>query len=203
MKVIRKTGVVVGMCLSMAAATPGNTERPTRYNWEKRPAYGYVVSSSEGDFYARGTPPARAEEKGKTEVFRVATEGADKRLATYDWYLRPEEVQVCGNPASNNVALIVHTPWFGRGDWKQTADQTVFEFLGQGRRLATYSVDDLVAMGVSVGRMAAELDIYQANYRVEGCERVGEKEYAFTVVGFGGKRIRFNILTGGPLDKDP
>jgi hypothetical protein len=80
------------------AAMPGNAE--ARYNWAKRPAYDYVVSSSEGDFYARGTPPARADDKGKMEVFRVVPEGTDKHLATYDWYVRPEKLLVCGNPAT-------------------------------------------------------------------------------------------------------
>jgi hypothetical protein len=107
------------------------------------------------------------------------------------------------------VALIVETGWFGREDWKQTADKTVFEFLGQGRRLATYSVNDLVALGVSVSRKASDSDIYEADYRVQGCERVWNKEYTFTLVrfdrkmAFDYKRIRFNILTGQPVEKDP
>ena len=167
MRIAKVIGGSIATCVCLWALLPSPAASK---GWLRRPNYSYVLSDADGDFYARGTPPADTGGKGVTKVYRVMADGTDKHVATYDWYVHPEGrpygLHLCGNPDTGEVALLLHTMWFGRGNWKETADKNVLEFFRDGRHLASYSVADLATMGIEIKRIP-ETDSYEADYQLQ------------------------------------
>ena len=155
----------------------------------------YLLSDAEGKFYVRATPAGKTGEDGTTRVYRVGADGNDELLTTYKWYARPRRVRLCGNPDTNEVAVVLHDPRSGL-DIENVKNETVLRFFGGGTALMTYRVKDLEQMGIQVKRIAREHPFYRQDYVVQGCERIGESEYAFTLLTSGNKRVRFDVRTG-------
>ncbi|MCH8057394.1 MAG: hypothetical protein IIB78_05960 [Proteobacteria bacterium] len=80
-------------------------------------------------------------------------------------------------------------------DIQNVENKTVLRFFGGGKPLSAYRVEDLEQFGAKVKRLAPE-QFYIPDYVVEGCLKVGESEYVFTLQTNANKRIQFDILTG-------
>ncbi len=157
--------------------------------------YPYLMSDAEGRFYARATPADNHGTTGITKIYRVGEARRDKLLATYKWYARPHSVILCGNPDTNEVAVVLHNQRSGL-DIQNVKNETVLRFFRGGMSITTYRVKDLEQFGAKVNRLAPEHPFYIQDYVVEGCMRVGESQYAFTLRTSSNKRIQFDILTG-------
>ena len=156
--------------------------------------YPYLISDAEGRFYARATPAENHGGTGITKVYRVGEASRDKLLATYKWYAEPRSVILCGNPDTNEVAVVLYNHSSGL-DIENVENKTVLRFFAGGTSVITYRVKDLEQFGAKVKRLAPE-QFYSPDYVVEGCLRVGESQYAFTLRTNSNKRIQFDILTG-------
>ena len=144
----------------------------------------YVQSGRDGAIYARCVPAADAGTAGTTRIYRVGRE-KDELLDTHPWYA-PEGVTLGWSPLVGKVAVAARPG--------MAAEELSFA-LG-GVRLAGYSAAEVKAMGAAAD-VVRGVGI-RAGIQVIGCEQVpGTNEYDF-VVEAGGRRLRFDILTGGP-----
>ena len=109
--------------------------------------YPYVVSDAEGRFYARAIPADDHGTTGSTNIYRVGETHPDKLLATYEWYARPQTLVLCGNPDTNEVAVVLHN--FRAGlRIRNPKNDTALRFFAGGRSLMTYRAEDLAQFGV-------------------------------------------------------
>ena len=179
--------------LPLVVSAQDFSELPQYHSLAPQP-YSYVISDSEGKFYARAIPLDIHDAAGITKVYRVGDASPDKLLTTYDWYAEPKSVILCGNPDTNEVAVVLYNHSSGL-DIQNVENKTVLRFFGGGKPLSAYRVEDLEQFGAKVKRLAPE-QFYIPDYVVEGCLKVGESEYVFTLQTNANKRIQFDILTG-------
>jgi hypothetical protein len=102
---------------------------------------------------------------------------------------------LCGDPETTEVAVVLHYKSSGR-DIENVPNNIVLRFFSGGESGMTYRVQDLQQFGAPLKRLAPEHPFYIQDYVVDGCERITESLYAFTLRTNGNKRIRFDILTG-------
>ncbi len=167
--------------LPLVVSAQDFSELPQYHSLAPRP-YSFVISDSEGKFYARAIPLDIHDAAGITKVYRVGDASPDKLLATYNWYAEPKSVILCGNPDTNEVAVVLYNHSSGL-DIENVENKTVLRFFGGGKPLITYRVED-------------PEQFYIPDYVVEGSLKVGESEYVFTLQTNANKRIQFDILTG-------
>jgi hypothetical protein len=150
----------------------------------------YVQSGAEGVFYARCVPADDAGPAGTTKVYKAGHE-KDELIDSYDWYA-PGGVTLGWSPTAGRVAAMA------RGS--EPGSELSF-YLG-GRKLASYTVEDLGKLGVELAkrRSTAGPEV-RAEFRVVGCEQVpGTNGYDF-VIESKGKRLAFDVVTGRPRAK--
>lgn len=150
----------------------------------------YVTSGCDGIFYARGTPTAADGSSGHTEIYRVRADG-DQLIDRYAWYA-PGRVTLGWSPTAGKIAVLsVMASERGAG-WRK---QEELRFSLGGAHLASWTNEQLLALGAA--EVHSSHGGSHADYRVIGCEQVlGTNEYDFVVEIAGGKRLRFDILTG-------
>ena len=193
---MRMAWLAWSILLSVTAPAQDLSERPP-YREVARDNYTYVVSNAGGRFYARAIPADKRGEAGITKVHRVRDGGEDEVLDSYDWYATPRTVILCGNPFTNEVAVVRHEPRSGL-DIDDVGNEIVLRFFRGGKLLETYRVRDLERLGATIKRLSPEHSFYTQDYVVDGCERIGESQYAFTLRTSGNRRIQFDIRTGRP-----
>ena len=158
--------------------------------------YPYVMSDAEGRFYARAAPADNHGTTGTTKIYRVGEGRRDKLLTTYKWYARPRTLILCGNPETNEVTVVLHN--FRAGlDVQNVKNATALRFFAGGMSLMRYRAKDLEQFGVKDA--TPDQPFYIPNYVMEGCERVGESEYAITLRTNSNERLQFDFLTGRPF----
>ena len=141
-------------------------------------------------FYARCVPAAARGSAGRTEVFRVR-EGGDEVVDRYEWYA-PCGLVLGWSPIKGKVAVLAIVRDESAAEWGRREQ---LRFSIGGEHLASYTNDDLIAMGA--GRAASSAYGLHAGFSVIGCEQVpGTNEYDFVIEIGPEKRLRFDITTG-------
>ena len=196
--------LLIGVAASALIATVVVAEELAQlppYHQRMVEKYSYVVSDADGRFYVHATPPdAAGGSEGITKAYRVTDDGDDKLLATYEWYARPRTVILCGNPSTNTLAVVTHVRASGR-DIQNVEDRTVLKFFGGGTRLADYGVHDLAELGARIKQLSPE-PFYKQEYKVQGCTKINEDLYVFTLRTFDHKQINFDIESGEVVRQD-
>ena len=193
---MRTTWMVWGMLLTTVVVAEEPAELPP-YLERAGDNYAYVLSDARGWFYLRAIPGSAHGDAGTTRVYRVQDDGQDELLTTYKWYSNPLAAILCGNPDTNQLAVVIHYRSVGL-DIRDVKNEPVLKFFADGTLLATYRVEDLVRLGAPLKQLSPEL-FYTQDYEVEGCKRLGKKLYAFTLRTPGERRIQFDITSGEVL----
>jgi hypothetical protein len=172
--------VILGLATSASARSKARNPFP------------YVQSGPDGVFYARCVPAADGKGPGSTKIFRVRAEN-DELVDSYDWYAR-DGVVLGWSPIEGKVAVMrVHRGERDAG--KPAAGQAEISLYLGGKLLKSYTTQELVELGAEESMTRHGHD--GANYKIVGCEQVpGTNRYLFVIEGNGGRRIRFDIITG-------
>jgi len=161
--------------------------------------FAYVVPGLDGRFYAKSVPEKNMGTKGTTKVYRVGMDG-DELLDSYDWYA-PKQFQIGmelgWSPIAGKIAVIrMHDEPEALAD-----DRVELSFYIGGKFLKSYTVKELVALGMSplghdAGKKGEGMREW-VDYRVAGWE-LGRKpnEYFWSIVMGDGKKVLFDPLTG-------
>jgi hypothetical protein len=169
----------------------------------------YVVTDTNGMFYAKAVPTELAGTKGTTKIYRVAAK-EDTLLDSYDWYApaRFDGWLVLGweSNAGKVSVLRIHQETEDAAD-----DRVELSFYTGGKRLLTYSSKDLLAMGFKkVDRMStAERRPQRLDIKVIGCKQVagaknpGGVDHNFILSTSDGLLIHFDLATGERLNPPP
>jgi len=146
----------------------------------------YIQSGPDGVSYARCLPDADKGSAGTTKVYKVGRD-KDELVDTYDWYTS-RGVTLGWSPIAGKIAVMA----LG-GKTPDGSAQVELSFYLGGKMLASYTAEDLRALGVEVERRA---DPGQVDMSAVGCEQIPRtNDYVF-VIESRRKRLAFDILTG-------
>ncbi|HOX56393.1 MAG TPA: hypothetical protein P5205_07085 [Candidatus Paceibacterota bacterium] len=153
----------------------------------------YVACIQGGTYYARCVPSGKSDSAGSTDIYRVGRE-KDERVTHFDWYSR-DGLVLGWSPIAGEVAVVARP-----GEPADTPDKQIeLSFYLGGKHLRSWTTADLQELGATVGgAMEAEPVTRRAEFQLGGWEQIdNSNEYVFSIQFAGGKKVSFDILTGG------
>jgi len=151
-----------------------------------------VVASEHGNCYAKSVPASAYGSEGRTIVYAVEA-GADREIATYNWYAQRLRLacNVEGRDGRVAASIVQFGPW-PRGR-VATADTLAFAFYRGGVLLRRYSTLDVAGRPDNV---RASVSHYEVIGEIAGYAWLDGNRYAFAVRTVDGRTLSFDAGTG-------
>jgi hypothetical protein len=151
-----------------------------------------VVASEHGNCYAKSVPSSAYGNEGRTIVYAVEA-GADREIATYNWYAQRLHLacNVEGRDGRVAASIVQFGPW-PRGE-TANAETLAFAFYHDGVLVRRYSTLDI---GGRPDNVRGSVSHYEVIGDITGYASRDGNRYAFTVRTVDGRTLSFDAGTG-------